>query len=155
MSKTSNNAELLQVCIQDLHSGCVAAASRLPEIIAPVANQALREAMENAHGDYAARAQRLEQTGYDLSGPENLWMKGILDDAVRDTQSTASGPILDVALVGAMRKAFQAERVSIETAQVLAERLEHEKTLGPLAANHRETSEADRKLQSLLAQLAA
>ena len=45
-------------------------------------------------------------------------MAGIADDARRDTKSVEKGPLLDAAIVGAIRKAKAAQIVSYDTAIV-------------------------------------
>ena len=54
------------------------------------------------------------------TGPPNIWLRAILDDAARDYETIVPGPLRDIALVGAFRKGQQSARVSYETAIGLA-----------------------------------
>ena len=81
--------------------------------------------------------------------PENLWMTGILNDADRDAQSHQRGPLLDTALIGALRKAKAAEIVSIETAMALAAS-EAPAMMPALTANHAEDRAVEMRLARLL-----
>ena len=103
-----------------------------------------------AAGRYSKGARRLEGVASDLSGPANLWIAGILDDAERDARSHQPGSVLDVALVGAVRKAKAAEAVSSETAIALA-RASGAAAIGEAAAaNHAEEVATDGALRDLL-----
>ena len=123
MGKTSTREQLLTACAQDLHAGEQLLVERLPGIVRHVSDPALRGLLEGQIGQSASQAERLRQTGEDVDGPPNLWMAGIMDDAERDTRSIEAGPLLDVALIGAVRKAKASEIVSYETAVATAEAL--------------------------------
>ena len=100
-------------------------AGRLPGILYHADDGTLRDILGAQITQSQSQAERLRATGEDVAGPPNLWMAGILDDAERDTQSIVAGPLLDVALIGAIRKAKAAEIVSYETAVATAESLGH------------------------------
>jgi len=111
----------------------------------------LRAKLTRIAADAGERALALGQTGRHAGGPPNLWMAGILDDSERDVRSTAAGPLLDTAMIGAVRKAVSADRVSYETAVALAEnelRAVLEKMRNALVAT-------DGQLAVLLARVAA
>jgi ferritin-like metal-binding protein YciE len=81
-------------------------------------------------------------------------MAGILDDAERDTRATQPGRLLDIALVGAIRKAKAAEIVSSETAMALAEALSDATIATAVSANRAEEIATDRALKDVLVRLA-
>jgi ferritin-like metal-binding protein YciE len=153
MTRTGSRAALLLVSVQDLHAGQAMLADRLPALAAAARDEALRALLEAQVGAARAAAARLAATGTDVSGPENLWMAGILDDAERDTRSHQPGPLLDVALVGAVRKALAAQIVSDETAVALAEALGDDAVRAAVAAAREAERTADRALAERLAAL--
>lgn len=155
MTATGTAAALLHVALQDLHAGKAAQARRLPALAAACRDDALAELVRSEAARAEAQAARLRDAGVDVAGPENLWMAGILDDAERDTRATRTGSLLDVALVGAIRKAKAAEIVSSETATALARRLDLVDLAAVATANRVEEIETDRRLKGLLTALAA
>lgn len=123
MSQTKTREALFTSCVQDLHAGELLLVERLPGILDNAEDSPLRDILKAQISQSQSQAERLRATGEDVAGPPNLWMAGILDDAERDTQSIVPGPLLDVALIGAIRKAKAAEIVSYETAVSTAEAL--------------------------------
>ncbi|WP_431469811.1 DUF892 family protein [Sphingosinithalassobacter sp. LHW66-3] len=124
MADTETAAALLTLCLQDLRAGEEMLAVRLPGIAAAASAPALLAQLAEEAGDAAAHVRELEATGRAAGGPDNIWMKGILDDAERDTRSIAKGALLDTAMIGAVRKAKAAKLVSYETAIALAGQLD-------------------------------
>ena len=119
MTKTASMAALLHVALQDLRAGKALLVERLPALETAATAAGLRDAiaaMRRRAGSAIARLDPLHAAG----GPDNLWMRGIIDDADRDARSHLPGPILDIALVGALRKACAAEIVSFDTAIALS-----------------------------------
>ena len=153
MSKTTTVTGLLAVCIQDLHAGCVAAAEGLPGVAQAACDEGLKVAMAEVIASAARRAETLRVLGFDLDGPKNLWMAGILDDAERDTRSIAAAPLLDIAMIGAVRKALAAERVSIDTAVAVAAKVGRTDTADALASNAADIDALDEVLRIALARL--
>ena len=152
---TASTAALLHVALQDLHAGKADQVDRLPGIAATCTDVALAD-LVRAEADRAARqAARIRDAGVEVSGPANLWMAGILDDATRDGRQTQPGRLLDIALVGAVRKAKAAEIVSSETAMALARALGEEALLAAVSVTYAEEIEADRRLKQCLAALTA
>jgi hypothetical protein len=148
MGLTATCPDLLEVCIQDLHAGRKLATAKLPEV-AKHASPPLAAIVSALCDDLVGEAKQFEQTDKDLQGPENLWMAGIMDDAVRDTESVEPGPLLDTAIVGAIRKALAADEVSLETASVLAAALEEtdlQKMIETMREGRRSTDEELRLL---------
>lgn len=150
MTKTSSKAALLHIAAQDLHAGKLLLRDRLPALGEAMTDAALRQVIEAESTLAGTQAQRLATAAGDMAGPKNLWMTGILDDADRDASSHQPGSILDVALIGAIRKAKAAEIVSNETAIALARETGQEAILMAVAANREEEIETDRALKERL-----
>lgn len=153
MSKTASKEELLEVCIQDLHAGRADAVDRL-ECIAREAGAKVAPAVAELARAFAAEAGRFEKLGIDLDGPSNLWMAGIMDDAERDTRSIEAGVLLDIAIVGAVRKAIAADAASLETALALAVALSKPDVAETVQAMLDRRREADDALRAALEALA-
>ncbi len=153
MVTTSSAAALLHVALQDLHAGKEAQAVRLPGLATQCGDAALIELVDAEAGRAAMQAARIRAAAVNVTGPENLWMAGILDDAERDTQQTQSGRLLDIALIGAIRKAKAAEIVSSETAMALAREIDAGDLLAAVTANRADEIETDRGLKARLAVL--
>lgn len=153
MSKTASHRELMQACVQDLYAARRLAAERLVTAIG-AAGPELAPILQALRQDYCAEAAKFEQTDYDLDGPENLWMAGIMDDAERDTKSIVKGPLLDTALIGAVRKAVAADEVSLETAVAVARSLGEEEDAKLVEEMRGRARQSDARLQRLLHQIA-
>ena len=152
MSRTADLAGLLQACIQDLHAARLVASERLPSVASHAGAELAVLLGELADG-YCEEARELAHTGISLDGPANLWMAGIMDDAERDTRSIVPGLLLDIALVGAVRKGVMADYVSLETAIAVA-RETGRKDAAHLAAQLRDRAAAfDARLRALLEKL--
>jgi ferritin-like metal-binding protein YciE len=154
MTSIASTASLLQAAVQDLHAGKADAATRLLSLAGHATDPELAELLGREAGRAGEQAQRIAGTGVDGEGPHNLWMAGILDDAERDTRQTQPGRLLDIALIGAVRKAKAAEIVSSETAIALAEALADEPLAAVVRANHGEEIATDRALKAMLERLA-
>ena len=148
MTKTGNLAALLHVAAQDLRAGAEMLEERLPAVRDAATDAALRAVLDQ---DMAAATER--SAGLPGGGPKNLWMAGVLDDADRDAGSHQPGPVLDIALVGAVRKAKAAEIVSYDTAIALARRLEDTTMAAVLEAGRASSIATDTALRERLAAL--
>lgn len=149
MTKTATRAALLHICLVDLHAGKDDAADRLDALADAADDMRLRARIgDDAKATHTQR-DRLAALGSVGKGPTNLWMAGILDDAERDARSHQRGPLRDIALIGALRKARAAEIVSSETALALAASAAPN-LLPPLAANYREEIASEAALADLL-----
>lgn len=155
MTTIASVASLLHAAVQDLHAGKRDAADRLPGVAAKASDPALVDLFTGEAARAVAQAARLAATGLDASGPRNLWMAGILDDAERDSRSTEPGRLLDIALIGAIRKAKAAEIVSSETAIALAREVGDMALGDGVAANRAEEIASDRGLKERLGVLVA
>lgn len=149
----SSRAALLHVALEDLHSGKIAQAERLGYIAAKCSDAALTDLVRREADRAAAQALRIREAKVAVAEPKNLWMTGILDDAERDTRQTQPGRLLDIALVGALRKAKAAEIVSSDTAMALASTLDARDLQTLVAANQAEEIETDRLLKQRLTAL--
>lgn len=154
MSKVSDMKGLMVDCVQDLHSNETLTAGVLPVLLDFVTSPDLRAALVEhraASGEQARRLQRIaEAMGEKAEGPDSLWASGILGDAKRDTESVGPGPLLDAALIGAVRKLEGAEVVSYETAIGVARALGMEDAAALLAQTRAEEVAMDATLQGLL-----
>lgn len=148
--------ELLVNALQDLHDAERAMAERLPAIADDVSDHILRELLDEDASRSASQQRKvanlLERHHASVEGAPNIWLRAILDDAKRDTETVEKGALLDIALIGAIRKGKQAERVSYETAIALAEALGGDDA-PILEAIHNEEYMSDTKLMSILAEL--
>lgn len=150
MSRIATYDELLTVCIQDLHHGEAMLADALPKIAEAANDPVLRALFDRVAADAATAADLLAETGRHAGGSRNLWMSGILDDARRDTRATAAGPLLDTALVGAIRKAKAAQIVSYDTAVAVAAVLDQGAVRRTLENIRRHAAALDRSLSGQL-----
>lgn len=150
MTRIASAASLLHTAVQDLYAGKGDAAARLPRLADAARDAELVALLGAEAARAAAQTARLAGVGGDLSGPANLWMRGILDDAERDARTTEPGRLLDIALIGAVRKAKAAEIVSSETAMALARETEQPALADAVAANRAEEIATDRALKKRL-----
>lgn len=153
MTLIASRASLLHTALQDLHAGKVDAARRLPKLADATRDDALGTVLRDEAGRAREQARRLAEVGGDMAGPKNLWMAGILDDAERDARSTQPGPLLDLALVGAVRKAKAAEIVSSETALALALASGEQGAADAIGMNRDEEIATDQALKAVLVRL--
>jgi ferritin-like metal-binding protein YciE len=153
MADTVTPRALLIVALQDLHDAELTWIERSAEL---QRNASYRTGTYLAEEARAAQAQarRLESAiaalDGDVQGPRNIWLRAILDDAARDAETIAAGPLRDTALVGAFRKGKQAERVSYETAIGLARRLNNDALVRTLTVSRDEEARTDAALVILL-----
>jgi ferritin-like metal-binding protein YciE len=151
MASTDTIDKLLIACVQDLYAGAILMAERLPKLVPSIEDAALASLLQEQITLSRAQADALQGTGRDTDGPANLWMKGILKDAKRDSKSIAPGPLLDIALIGAIRKGFAAEIVSYETAIAVAATLGDAPVRAAAERNMGERQQADHALRDRLA----
>jgi ferritin-like metal-binding protein YciE len=124
MADVNSMSALLVNALQDLHDGERAMVERLPAIADQVSDDGLRSLLDDDAINSVEQQRRvatlISRHNADVEGAPNIWLRAILDDADRDTENVEKGTLLDIALIGAIRKAKQAERVSYETAIALA-----------------------------------
>ena len=153
MSDTVTAKQLLVVAIQDLHDAERAWIERLPPFEERTSG-ALLDFIREERSRAAGQADRLETfaraLGASVDGSPNIWLRAVLDDADRDSETIEKGPLRDIALTGAFRKGKQSERVSYETAIGLAHALGEPGIAAGLTSSRDEESAADANLASLL-----
>lgn len=123
MKKTSTVQELLIVALRDLNDGEHAVVERISSFaagVSPALARHIDDERERATRKYARLEKALDALGASPTDAPNIWLRAELDDAVRDYETIVPGPLRDIALVGALRKAKQSERVSYETVIGLA-----------------------------------
>lgn len=152
MTETASAAALLHVALQDLHAGKAMQVERLGAIVEAASDPVLRALLADEIARAVAQSERLAGLADVTGAPDNLWIKGVLDDAERDAKSHQRGRVCDIALVGAIRKAKAAEIVSSETALALAANAAPA-MLPALEANREEEIASDHALRDRLAAL--
>ena len=158
MSDVATSDALLVDCLLDLKDGERRFARRMPGIASRVADGALGETLGEAGRTAERMVEELEALidalGEAEPDADNIWMQGILDDARRDTEMVERGPLLDTALIGAIRKAIVAALVSYETAILAALACRRTDQAAALAARRGQLQEHDGRLAALLARIA-
>lgn len=146
---------LMLDCVQDLYAGELQAVAAYPRIVGAITAPALAAALDAHAHETLEQARRLERIAALLdaspAGPENIAVKGLFDDAARDIEMVAPGPLLDTALIGALRKVEHAEAVSYETALAVARALGLAEAIPLLERTHREEQAMDGRLLAFLA----
>ena len=159
MAEVKDPTALLVMAVRDLYDGESALAGRLasirenasdPDFAAFIAADAERSTRQR--GQLAAIARSL---GEAPGGQANIWLRAILDDADNDAATITAGPLRDIALTGALRKAKQSERVSYETALALADLLGLDEAAATLTTIRDEEQAADEALADILQRLCA
>lgn len=159
MAEVEDRRALLLMALRDLYDGECVMAERLPKVRGDARDEVLRDCIHRDVQTSESQRQRLEAIAGDLGEPaggqENIWLRAILDDAANDAETIAAGPLRDIALTGALRKAKQSERVSYETALVLADAMGLAEAAQSLRAIRAEEQAADDVLAGVLARLCA
>lgn len=159
MSQTETLEALFAACLQDLRDGELLTTERAPAINETTSDARLDALLTRNLAASAEQAKRIEVIGKALrietEGPDNIWMSGILDDAARDSEAIAPGALLDIALIGAFRKAKQSEIVSYATAILVAKALGYADAAADLEVTREEECAIDLELQSLQTVLTA
>ena len=154
MNQLISMDDLLVECLHDLKGAEAQAGSRLPKISAlaidPVLRRTVFEVGLYARGTCSMLDGWANELSSEKSSSHNLWMKGILDDAERDTVMIDPGSLLDIAMIGAVRKSLAASIVSYETAIAVAHRCNQHAIAGGLSAIMNDKQKHDRKLRDLL-----
>lgn len=158
MTETATARELLIVALQDLYDAEQAVIERTPSLEAGISASLagyLSEEQERARVQAARLKALLDALGAPATDAPNIWLRATLDDAARDYETIVPGNLRDIALVGAFRKAKQAERVSYETAIGLARVLGEGNAAASLKTCRDEEQAADDDLIGLLRKLLA
>ena len=152
MAKTASYDDLLTVCIQDLHAAETILRDTLSTIVKHANAPKLVTLLEQAKEQAEEARVNLAATGRHSGGARNLWMAGISDDSRRDTRSIEQGPLLDAAIIGAIRKAKAAQIVSYDTAIAVAAVLRKDDIGETLIAIRKAAVSITRRLARLLPQ---
>ena len=152
MGRTASYDELLTVCIQDLYAAEVILGDTLPTIVKHANAPGLATLVEQTSKRAVEAANDLAATRRHSGGARNLWMAGIVDDARRDTKSVEKGPLLDAAIIGAIRKAKAAQIVSYDTATAVAATLQKDDLVETLMTIRKDAIAINRRLARLLPQ---
>jgi ferritin-like metal-binding protein YciE len=157
MPHVEDAAALLIMAVRDLYDGESALAGRLASVRSNVNDETLA-AIVAADTERSLRQQEVlasvaRALGQEPGGQSNIWLRAILDDADNDAATIEAGPLLDIALTGALRKAKQSERVSYETAIGLAQAIQHEDAAAALRAIRDEEQNTDEALAAVLEEL--
>lgn len=147
-----DRSDLLDLCIEDLAEGARLVTSCLPPI-AERAGDDLSDLLHRIAASHGSEVALFEQLGMKTTGPDNIWMRGILDDAKRDSETLPEGALRDIALVGAVRKLMAADLASLETALALARQLVRQDLTETLVSMHATAQAFDRELAAFLADL--
>lgn len=150
---------LLVMALHDLHDGECAMAERLPAVRDNCACDGLRSLVESDATRSARQRNTFEVTlrrmGEGPGNDPNIWLRAVLNDAENDADTIARGPLRDIALVGALRKGKQSQRVSYETAVALAASLGMDEARADLSRMVKGAEETDDALAKALARLNA
>ena len=146
------------VALQDLFDAEHAVIERAPSFradISPGLAAYLVEELARARSQADRLRGSLDALDAQATDAPNIWLRATLDDAARDYETIVPGSLRDIALVGAFRKAKQAERVSYETAVGLARALGEDGLAASLLTCRDEELAADHDLAHLLRDLLA
>lgn len=157
MSDVDTPRALLVMAVQDLYDGESAMVERLDHIRTCLADEAMRDLVEQDTARSGTQREALADIARALDAApdkaENVWLRAILDDADNDCTSIVQGPLRDIALAGALRKGKQSQRVSYETALALACRLDLAEAAEALGAMIDAAQETDTALARALTRL--
>lgn len=127
MAKVTSLHDLMIECLRDLREGEADTLKRFGAVVDAVQDPGTLAALQQRLTDARHRADSLDALGKALDtdprGEANVWMRGMIDDAEGDMKTEEPGPLLDLALIGAVRKMVNASLVSYETAVAVADRL--------------------------------
>lgn len=157
MDNVGTPLALLIMALQDLHDGECAMDERLWTVRDHCTDERMRMIVERDAARSAQQRDRLARIIRSLDeeagNTENIWLRAILDDADNDADTIERGPLRDIALAGALRKGKQSQRVSYETAIVLAERLGKREAVEALQDLAKGAEETDTALAEALVRL--
>lgn len=158
MAEVETTRALLSMALQDLHDGERVLAERLPVVRDHARDEEFRRLIDEDRERSVRQREVVAGIARALDAEPrdepNIWLPAILDDADDDAGTIAAGPLRDTALVGALRKGKQSERVSYETALALARRLGMDEAAETLKGIRDEEQAADDALAQVLERLA-
>lgn len=157
MDNVGTPLALLIMALRDLHDGECAMDERLWTVRDHCTDERMRMMVERDAGRSAQQRDRLARIirsfDEEAGNTENIWLRAILDDADNDADTIERGPLRDIALAGALRKGKQSQRVSYETAIVIAERLGKREVVEALQDLAKGAEETDTALAEALVRL--
>ncbi|MBB3764714.1 DUF892 family protein [Sphingomicrobium lutaoense] len=158
MAMVDTTRSLLMMALQDLCDGERQMAERLPEVRGWLASEIMQSIVEEDARRSAeqrdAFAHFIEQVDASRGEANNIWVNAILEDARNDAETIVRGPLRDVALAGALRKAKQSQRVSYQTAIALARNLEKMAMAERMVQMAQDAEETDEKLARAMERMA-
>jgi ferritin-like metal-binding protein YciE len=144
---------LLVRSIVDLHSAESQIEAALPEMIAKVSDDPLRETLSDYHRLTSDRRGRLEVLApdleADLGGAQSAGMQGILHDELATIREIDRGPVCDAAIIGCAQKVQHYEIAAYGTAASHARHLGEEDVADVLSQTLDEEKKADRRLSGI------
>lgn len=144
---------LLVRSVVDLHSAESQIEAALPEMIAKVSDEPLREMLSDYHRLTSDRRGRLETLApgleADLEGAESLGMQGILRDELATIREVDRGPVCDAAIIGCAQKVQHYEIAAYGTAASHARHLGEEDAADLLSRTLEEEKKADWQLSGI------
>jgi ferritin-like metal-binding protein YciE len=159
LAKVTSLQALMIECLRDLRAGEADTLDRFPAVVDAVTDARAAGALRRRLSDARHRAESLdtlgEKLGTEAGGEDNIWMRGMIDDAEGDMQTEEPGPLLDLALIGAVRKMVNASLVSYETAIAVADRLGNADASAAFTAARGQEEEAEQSLRAALFAIAA
>ena len=146
----SSMRDLLVRSISDLHSAESLVQAALPEMIAKVSDDPLREMLTDYHRLTSDRRGRLEtlapKLDADLQGAPSRGMQGILHDELSTIREVDAGPVCDAAIIGCAQKVQHYEIAAYGIAASHARHLGEEDAADLLSRTLEEEKEADARL---------
>jgi ferritin-like metal-binding protein YciE len=150
---TNSMRDLLVRSIGDLHSAESQVEAALPEIIAKVSDDPLREMLSDYHRLTSDRRGRLETLApgleADLDGAQSLGMEGILRDELAIIREVEAGPVCDAAIIGCAQKVQHYEIAGYGIAASHARHLGEEDAADLLNRTLEEEKQADWRLTGI------
>lgn len=159
MAQVTSLHALLITCLQDLRKGEDETLSRFPAVVGAITDPTTRLVVQQRLSHARERANLLDDLGRTLDvdpmGDENIWMSGMLTDAEGDMETEELGPLLDLALIGAVRKMVNASLVSYETAVAVEDRLQIVDAASTFRTAQKHEHDAEQALRAALFDVAA
>ena len=139
--------------IQDLYSAERQALDAMPQIVARVQSDELRQAFMVHQRETEQQVQRLEQIirqlGIEPEGETCMAMQGLVEEAQDLLEQLETGDLADAAIIGAAQKMEHYEIASYGTASTLARQAGQQEVASLLEQTLKEEKAADEKLTKI------
>jgi ferritin-like metal-binding protein YciE len=136
--------------LKDIYSAEKQAVRAYPRIVKAVESEELKDALQTHLDQTKQHVERLDRVFEILekraSGKTCEGMKGLLDEASQQIEEIEEGPVLDVALIGALQRVEHYEIAAYGTVATLAEALGQSEIKDLLGQTLQEEKETDMKL---------